>query len=440
MSLALLQPPSPKQSLREALGGPVRSAAIIIGLFFGVFGAWAAFAPLAGGALALGIVSPEGSRRTIQHLEGGIVQAIYVEDGERVEAGAPLLLLAQTQAQAGFALHQGRRLALLAQIARLRAEQSGAGAIAFPKELNGEAALRTAQMDQLRTRRADQAAQREVLEARIAQLEQEISGYEALVRSRATQAGLLGKELAAVQTLLDQGLATQPRVLALQRARAEAEGARAENVAAIARARQQISEARAQMLALRTGAQSQIAAELERAQVELAGVEQQLHASSDVLARTTITAPVSGRVISKRVTTIGGVVGPGQPILEIVPEEALVIEARVAPIDIDVVREGLSAQVQLTAFSQRALPQIAGVVRSVSADALTDQATGQLYYAARVEVPPGELAKVQARLGEAAALKPGMPAQVLIETGERTLLAYLLEPFTQSFRGALSET
>lgn len=448
MTLPVALSPNPagaRPPLFAKLRAPLRAAGLVILLFFGVFGGWAAFAPLAGGAHAPGVVSPEGARRTVQHLEGGIVKEIYVKDGDQVRLGQPLVLLAETRAQASFEILQHRRRTLLGALARMRAEQAGLSEIAFPPELEGEEPavieIRAAQEEQFRSRRYNRRTRRDVLISRIAQLEQEISGYRALVQSHAAQAGLIAEELSTVKPLVDEGLAPVSRLLALQRAQAQSRGSESENRAAIARATQAIGEARVQMLNLDSELKSELAADLDKAQVELAQVEQELAASRDVLDRTQITAPVSGVVIAKRVTTIGGVVGPGEPLLEIVPsEDTLLIEARVSPIDIDVVRAGLKASVHLSAFTQRSLPQVSGAVRAVSADALRDEVTGQSYYLAEVEVPASEMERVRARLGADLELKPGMPAEVLIKTGERTLLAYLFEPLAQSMRRALRET
>ncbi|MGH6912992.1 MAG: HlyD family type I secretion periplasmic adaptor subunit, partial [Geminicoccales bacterium] len=225
--------------------------------------------------------------------------------------------------------------------------------------------------------------------------------------------------------------------LALQRARAEIEGNRAERRAHIARARQAIGETELQIIAQGTTQLDSINQELSRTQSELAEVEQRLAASRDVLERTLITAPIDGTVVALRFRTRGGVVRPGEPVLDIVPaDEELLVDARVAPADIDAVRVGLPARVVLPAFNQRTMPRIEGRVRQVSADAIDDAESGQRFFLARIEIDRAQLAALEPTIE----LTPGMPAEVYITTGERTVLDYLLAPIRDSLRRAFRES
>jgi HlyD family secretion protein/epimerase transport system membrane fusion protein len=248
---------------------------------------------------------------------------------------------------------------------------------------------------------------------------------------------LIDEEISMKKKLVDKGMIPRPELLELQRMSASIQGDIAENTASIARAKQSIGETELQIVNEDSKRMDDIAKEMSDTRSELGSVVERLSAQRDVLDRTVITAPVAGIIVQKRFHTTGGVVGPGQPILDIVPENTQVlIEARVKPVDIDEVAAGQEARIHFLAFVQRRIPQIKGVVRWVSADSLVDENSGVSYYEARVEVPPEELAK----LGEGIKITPGMPAEVLIVTGERTFLEYLVEPIFNSLRRSFRES
>lgn len=435
---------APEQGLKAALRGPVLFGIAVVLVFFAGLGGWAAIAPLASAAIAPGVVSPDGSRRTVQHLEGGIIREILVEDGSRVEVGDPLLVLADVAARASFEQLQTQVDALAALQARLIAEQQGRDAVAFPDRLLDAAAaseevadILAAQSDLFETRRTAIEGRKNILRQRIAQLSEEITGLEAQIVSQERQLALIEEEIEGVAQLVDQGLERRPRLLALQRQEAEIEGAIAENRAAIARANQAIGEAELQILGLETDRLDEIATELTRVRTELLSLEERLMSSEDVLTRTVIAAPVSGTVVQLRYRTTGGVIGPGDAILDIVPlDEDLVIDARVSPVDIDAVAQGQDAQIHLLAYAQRNLPRIEGTVTTVSADALTDEQSGERYFRVKVEVDRDRLEALPADV----TLAPGMPAEVLIMTGERTALQYILQPFLDSIRRSFRES
>jgi len=430
--------------LMHELRRPIRAGVLLVGLFFGGIGWWAASAPLAGAAIASGVVSPDGSRRTVQHLEGGIIRGILVRDGSLVRAGEPLILLEDVQARAGFDMLQTRFYTLAATQARLLAEQSAATSVRFPDWLIDATSAHPTALEAMVAQRAmfdarakALAERRGILRQRIEQLRQEIAGLEAQIRADSRQIVLIDEEIQGVEQLYRKGLERKTRLLALQRGRADIEGNRAERRARIARAEQAIGEAELQIIAQGTAQLEAINEEASRIQSELAEIEQRLAASRDVLERTLITAPVDGTVVALRFRTPGGVIRPGEPVLEIVPDsEELLIDARVSPMDIDVVRAGLPARVVLPAFQQRHMPQIQGRVRQISADALTDPQTGQRFFEARIEIDRNQLAALEPALE----LTAGMPAEVYITTGERTALDYLLSPFYDSLRRAFRET
>ena len=439
-----LAAPAQSVSLMHELRRPVRAGVLVIVLFFGGIGWWAASAPLAGAAIAPGVISPDGSRRVVQHLEGGIIREILVSDGSRVRAGDPLIVLEDVQARAGFDALEARFHTLAATQARLLAEQSAAASVSFPAWLieatsNDPTALEAmvAQRALFDTRAKALEDRKDILRRRMEQLREEIAGLEAQIVADSRQIALIDEEIQDVEQLYRKGLERKSRLLALQRARTDIHGNRAERRARIARAQQAIGETELQIIAQATAQLEAVNEEASQIQVELAEVEQRLAASRDVLQRTLISAPVDGTVVALRFRTPGGVVRPGEPVLEIVPDnEELLIDARLSPMDIDVVRAGLPARVVLPAFQQRHMPQIEGRVRQVSPDAIADAQTGQRFFAVRVEIDRDRLAT----LAPAIELTPGMPAEVYITTGERTALDYLLGPLYDSLRRAWRET
>lgn len=413
-----------------------------LALFLGAFVGWGGLAPLTSAAIASGVVSPEGERKTVQHLEGGIVREIHVAEGDRVAAGQPLVTLENVQAQAAWLEARERFLHLLATEARLQAEEAGFAEIAFPAALTepetqieaAEAARAIASQQALfDSRKESLLGNQRILQQRIAQLEEEISGLREVIAAEERQSALIGQELKGVRELYEKGLERLPRVLALQRQQAQIEASRAANRADIARRQQQIGETETRLLTLKAQYRETIGQELADTRAQLASVRSRLPSTADALARTQVTAPIDGIVMNVQVTTISGVVRSGEPILDVVPEAArLVIDARIRPTDIDTVEPGMPAQVVLSAFSQRNLPKVEGRLLTVSADRFTDERTGEAWFEAKVEVDP-------ASLPEGVRLTAGMPAEVMIVTGERTLLAYLVEPFTDSFARSFRE-
>jgi HlyD family secretion protein len=433
-------PPPLMHELRRSIA----ASALVIGLFFGGFGLWAAGAPLAGAAIAPGVISPDGSRRTVQHLEGGIIRAILVDDGSIVQAGDPLIVLEDVRARADYDALQARRYTLAAAQARLLAEQAAANDIYFADwliEATGEDATAieamVTQRQLFQTRTKALASRQAILGQRIAQLHEEIAGLQAQIDADSRQVELVAEELAGVKYLYDKGLARKTQLLALERAQNDLEGDQAERRASIARARQAIGENELQIEAQATAFRDAANEELSRVQAELAEVEQQLAPSGDVLARTLIEAPIAGTVVELRFRTPGGVIRPGEPVLDIVPvDEELLIDVRLSPMDIDVVAVGLPAQVMLPAFKQRHMPRIEGRVHQISADVIVDPNTGEHYFRARIEIDPGQLATFDPPVE----LTAGMPAEVYIMTGEQTLLDYLLRPLYDSLRRAFRES
>ena len=413
----------------------------IAALFFFGLGGWAAVAPIDSAALAPGVVSVEFQRKTIQHLEGGIVASILVKDGDRVSVGQPLLELDKTQSRATLGQLSTRYYAALALEARLIAERDGLDEIIFPEPLlsrktdsdvaesmHGEANIFAARRDSMR-------GQAEILEQRIAQYQQEIQGLEGQIRAERKQLALIAEERSAEEKLVAKKLTGMQRVIELKRDEAEIEGSRSRNIANIARARQSIAEEQLKILELSTQQASEVVAELRNTQTLLFDVSERMRAARDVLQRTQVRSPLDGIVVDNQVHTVGGVISPGETLMDIVPSaERLIVEARVSPQDIDSVHVGLGAQIALTAFNRRNIPPLGGHVMFVSADRLTEERTGLAYFLARIalpEEPAGAYADLE--------LYPGMQAEVMIVTGERTAIDYMFRPVIQSFGRALRE-
>ncbi len=426
--------------LIAALRGPRLLGYAACLLFLGGFIAWSTIAIIASAAIAPGVVSPDGYRKTVQHLEGGIVREIHVREGDTVEPGQALVTLEDIQARARYQELRDRLSHLLAIEARLMAEQSHAAAVAFPEELvrlQSPRALEAIQSqdDLFHSRRDTRDGREKILGLRIKQLEEEIAGLKDLVAAQGTQLRLIGREISNVQELVDKGLERLPRLLALQRLQADITGEQALNRSKIARSKQQIGETDMQLITQRQEDKERVSDELGKVRAELAEVRSQLPSREDVLSRTVVEAPIAGTVMNLRVHTHTGVITSGQPLLDIVPAEAQpVIDARVKPTDIDVVRPGMTARILLTAYKQRTLPQIHGVLRSISADYLVDERSGESYFLAKVDVSETELARLTD-----ITLSPGMPAEVMILTGERTFLDYLVRPLTDSVTKSFRE-
>ena len=409
---------------------------VLVGIFFGVFGAWAAWADLETAAIAPGQVVVGSNRRLIQHLEGGIVREILVREGSRVEAGDPLVTLADIQSGAGLGMVQVRLHHAVAREARLIAERDAREMIDIPDWLVAESKINpevreiiAAQKRVFASRRDAIESQTAILRRRIAQYREEINGLTAEIQGQSEQLGLIADELRDVKYLVDRGLERRSRFLQLQRQAASIEGSRARNRALVARAKQSIGETELRIIDLTTSLNREVNEELREVQAEVADAWERHRAAQDIMTRTTIRAPVAGTIVNLKIFTSGGVIAPREPLMELVPfGDELIVEARIDPTHIDNVYPGLQAQIRFSAFATRDVEAIEGRVRQVSADALVDERTGQSYYSARIGFEAGE----RQRIG-ALELYPGMPVEVMIIAGERTALSYLFRPLFTSF-------
>ena len=428
---------SAAESRSMGVAPTVAVGTIVVVLFLGGFGAWAAFAPLESAAIAQGIVSVNTKRKTVQHLEGGIIADIPVKEGDIVAAGQILLVLDDTQARTLFTLTESQYHSMVALRERLAAERDGLPDIPWPEWLREAVSGEDVLVAQERIFVAGAQLlenQTAIYNQQIAQMREEVTGLEQEIKAQNQQLGLLDEELEGLSGLVEQGYEGKTRLLALKRRKAEISGALARNRARIARVGQAVGETRLKIAELGNARMNRVVEELRDTEALIADLRERLAAARHVLSRTHVVAPVSGTVMDLRVVTHGGVVGPGEPLMDIVPTgDELVIEARVDPIDIDVVHPGLPAQVRLTAFSQLTTPILSATVLQVSADSLFDERIGTPFYEARIELDPDQPALRDL------ALQPGMPAEVMIVTGKRTPLDYLLKPIVTSFGRALRE-
>ncbi|HEY0505963.1 MAG TPA: HlyD family type I secretion periplasmic adaptor subunit [Lysobacter sp.] len=415
-----------------------RMGIFVVLAIFGGFGLWAAIAPLSSAAIGPGVISVEQYRKTVQHLEGGIVRDIRARDGQLVAAQEVLLTLDDTQPKAQLEGLRGQLFALLAREARLVAQRDGLQQVAFPSELTGArsdpraADAMHVQAQTFRARKQAHDGEATLYERQIQQLRAKAMGLVAQRKSRDQLVASYESERIDFEALAKQGYAERQRVREMERNVAQSQGQRGSLQADLAATELQISETQVKIVQLGKELQREVARELADVQSELSVVREKVRSLEDMVARTVVRAPDAGMVLGLAVHTIGAVVRPGERILDIVPQDAkLVVEAQISPQDIDQVRIGQVAEVRFPAFKQRDLPRIDGRLISLSADRLVDDNDGRKipYYLARVEIDSqGMQALARAKLG----LVPGMPAEVLVNTGERTFLQYLVAPLSDT--------
>ena len=417
----------------------VRTGLLIIAGAIIAFAIWAFFAPLSGAIIAPGFVKVDLNRKVVQHQEGGIVRAVRVRDGDRVNQGQELVLLDDVRIDAQLDLLRTQLDAERAKAARLEAERAFAPKPAFPKDLLNRPELKVTEFIQRET--ALFRARREALESQIAVLRQQIResveeakalAHQIAAEERALK--LQKDELAANERLLEQGYVQKTRLLTLQRAVAEYEARHGERRAELSKARQRASELEFRILQMRNTYAQSAADELKESSSKMFDLEDRIRPSRDASERQKIAAPIAGEVVGLRIFNAGSVIGPREVLMEIVPhEKRLIIEARIRPEDINHVRSGSEADIRLTAYQSRTTPLVPGSVTYVSGDRMVEQQTGQPYYIVHIDVPEKALAASNLRL------QAGMPAEVFIRTDTRTALDYLLAPVTAYLRRAMRE-
>ena len=409
----------------------------------GGFGYWATTVPLASAVVAQGHIVVASKRKDVQHLDGGLVRAIHVRDGDRVREGDILLELDPEKARPRYELNRFGYFSGLAQQARLRAEQDGAGTVDFSSVLVDEA-RRAGQIDDIiDAQRALFAArltqfqgEQQILQSKMAVLHERIAGLRSEEQSVARQLELAKAELEIAEVLFRGGNTNRLRVHNIRRECVQLKGSAGRVNASLNEARKEIAEHELSLAQLTVKRQTNAVTELKEVENKLLTYKETYLAAQAELDRLTIRAPVRGTVVASGVHTIGGVVKPGETILQVVPSgDSLVVEARIRPADIDDFHIDAEAEIKLTGFKQRTTPSVHGRLLTVSADAITDQRTNEAYYLANIGISEGELTRV----GLEARLLPGMPVETMIKTGERTALAYLLQPIYDSIHRAWRE-
>jgi len=405
-----------------------------------VLAVWAYLAPLDEAALATGVVMVKSHKKTLQHFDGGIVSQLLVKDGDVVEQGDLLVVLDGTEDKAQLEIARGQYIATASQLARYEAERDGKATVSYPLSLNDEIDPRVFQAKQSETqifkaRKSAYQGEIALLKQRVEQLLSKIEGLKGQRASKQLLVSSYGEEAKDLSELLEKGYTDKQRLRDVTRNHAVNTGEISALNAEMASSQIQINETKLEILQLEKKFQEEAVNKISELQTQLFDIEQRISAMNDKVVRIDIKAPVAGRVMGLSVHTLGGVILPGHPILDIVPQtEELVIDAQVSPMDIDRVSVGLVAEVRFSAFKQALTPVIEGKVINLSADSITDERTGMSHYQAQVELT-AESAKKIANLD----LVPGMPVEVLIKTGERTVFEYLTKPVTNVFARAFIE-
>jgi HlyD family secretion protein len=426
-----------RRSMRRHL---VAAIVVVSVLVVGV-GGWAATAVISGAVVASGSVVVDSNVKKVQHPTGGIVGELRVRDGDRVHAGDVVVRLDETVTRANLAIVTKGLGEMMARKARLESERDGLDAITFPAQLLAEAddPDRAAAMDSERKlfnlRKTARSGQKAQLQERVAQLGEEITGLTAQQNSKAKEIALIERELAGVRELWKQNLVQLTRLTALEREAARLDGERGQLVAASAQTKGKIAETALQILQIDQDIASDVAKELREVDGKIGELVERKVAAEDQLKRIDIRAPQDGTVFQLAVHTIGGVITAGDPIMLIVPEaDNLSVEVKVNPQDIDQLQLNQKAILRFSAFNARTTPEIEGTVTRISADTSTDQRTGQTYYTLRISMPAEQIE----RLGNVKLL-PGMPVEAFVQTGERTMLSYLMKPLHDQVMRAFRE-
>jgi len=428
-----------QDTLSTGLNSARRTGFVVAFLVFGVFGIWSTTAPIDGASHAAGTVTVRSHKKVVQHLEGGIISEILAENGDLVRRGDPVVLLDTTQSAAQLEIVNVQLTAYLAQEARLTAERDGLDEIEFPEELRlidvRAAVEMQSQIRIFETRRDALQGRRHLLEQRIDQLQSQLTGQRTLQESRQELFESYRQELEEIRELLADGFSDTTQLRSVERNYTTLRGELAELDSRINAAEMQIMELRTEILQNEREFQAEVVSLLGETQSRIKDLREQRIALNDIVQRKVVRAPETGIVNGMEVHTVGSVIGPGAIIAEIVPEgDELIIEARVSPVDIDRVAPGQDAYVRFSSFSAQTTPSITGTVISVSADAFFDDQTGTSFYLARVAVDETEMAS----LGNLE-LVPGMPADVFISSGARTLMQYLLKPITSAMARSFIE-
>lgn len=421
--------------------GYILAGFFTIVVLVGGVGVWAAQTEIAGAVIAQGVVVVESSIKKVQHPTGGIVGEIFVKNGDVVRAGDLLLRLDETVTRANLQMIAKQLDELLIREARLIAERDHTKTFTLPAELAARSSelaigeIFKGERNLFESRRESREGQKSQLRERISQLDQEFAGISGQIEAKAREIELIAKQLQDLETLEAKQLVTAATMVALRREAARLEGEHGQLKASAAQARGRVTEIELQILRIDQDFRTDVVKELRECQSRIAEFVERRVAAQDQLKRVELRAPQSGMVHQLAVHTVGGVINGGEAVMFIVPDsDKLVVEAKIAPHDIDQVLASRTARLRFNAFNQRTTPELVGNIKSVSADLAQDPRTGEGYYSVRLDVPDAELAKL-----DGGKLIPGMPAEVHIKTHDRTALSYLVKPFEDQFARAFRE-
>jgi HlyD family secretion protein len=413
----------------------------VVGVLAGGLGGWASTQLISGALIAPGQIVVESNVKKVQHPTGGVVGELLARDGDKVKAGDVVVRLDDTVTKANLAIVTKNLDGAMARAARLEAEQRALDKIKFPPQLTNRAtdpdaaAVMSSESKLFDVRVTGRAGQKSQLRERIAQLKEQIEGLSAQERSKEQEIALVQQELTGVKDLYDKHLVQISRLTTLERDSARLNGERAQYVAARAEARGKISETELQIIQIDKDMVSEVSKDLRETNDKIGELIERKVTAEDQLRRVEIRAPQDGIVEQSTVHTVGGVITAGDTIMLIVPQsDDLQVEAKVNPQDIDKLQVGQKTLLRLSAFNQRTTPELNGVVSRVQPDVTTDQRTGQSYYTIRVSMPPEEIA----RLGDIK-LIPGMPVEAFVQTGDRTMMSYLMKPLHDQLMRAFRE-
>jgi HlyD family secretion protein len=443
MSTAVIQGPNAAalKSTRQSIRKHVIAGLAVVLLVAGGFGGWAATTEISGALIAPGQVVVESNLKKVQHPTGGVVGELLARDGDRVKAGQIVVRLDDTVTKANLAIVTKNLDAAMARAARLEAEQRGLDRITFPKELTSRAGdpdvanVMASESKLFEVRVNGRTGQKAQLRERIRQLNEQIDGLTAQENAKSQEIALVQQELTGVRDLYDKHLVQLARLTTLERDAARLNGERAQYIASKAEAKGKITETELQIIQVDKDMVSEVSKDLRETNDKVGELIERKVTAEDQLRRVDIRAPQDGIVEQSTVHTVGGVINAGDAIMLIVPQsDDLQVEAKVEPQDIDKLQVGQRTLLRLSAFDQRTTPELNGVVSRVSPDVATDQRTGHTYYTIRVSMPPEEVA----RLGEVK-LIPGMPVEAFVQTGDRTVLSYLMKPLRDQLMRAFRE-
>jgi HlyD family secretion protein len=431
------EPKGARLSIRKHL---VVGLSVVL-LLAGGLGGWASTAQISGALIAPGSIVVESNVKKVQHPTGGVVGEVRAHDGDLVKAGDVVVRLDDTVTKASLAIVTKNLDGLWARAARLEAEQRGLDKITFPPMLMDRAndpdvkAVMASETKLFEVRVNGRVGQRAQLRERITQLNEEISGLSAQEKAKDREIELVEQELTGVRDLYDKHLVQMSRLTTLERDAARLSGERAQYIASRAQAKGKITETELQIIQVDKDMVSDVSKDLRETNDKIGEFVERKVTAEDQLRRVDIRAPQDGMVLQSSVHTVGGVITAGDAIMLIVPQaDDLQVEAKVNPQDIDKLQVGQKTLLRLSAFNQRTTPELNGVVTRVSPDVTVDQRTGQSYYTIRVSMPPEEVA----RLGDVKMI-PGMPVEAFVQTGERTLLSYLIKPLRDQLMRAFRE-